>query len=262
MNVLCIADVCGSGGCNALLKALPKIKIQEKIDLTIVNGENSAEGNGILPKSAGMIFSAGADVITGGNHTLARKEIYPLLDSNPFILRPENIKEAAYGSGFCIVDMGYTSVAVINLLGNVFFNNDISPFFTADKLIKKAEENNAKIIICDFHAEATSEKKALAYYLDGRISALFGTHTHCITADSSVLPKGTGYITDLGFTGAQNSVLGVDKDISILKLKDNAQIYFKNAEGPYMINGIVFTIDNKTAECLNVKPIIIKNINA
>ena len=250
MKVLTIGDVCSPSGVTALLRTLPKLKKELSADAVIVNGENSALGNGITPKSAMDIFAAGADVITGGNHSLRRQEVYPVLDENPFLLRPHNI-ETDVGSGYCLLDLGRTDMAVINLSGQIYLDrvSAQNPFLAADALIERAKEDGAKHIFLDFHAEATSEKRAMGFYLDGRITALFGTHTHVQTSDAQVLPKGTGYITDLGMTGPENSVLGVRKEIIINRLRDGDQSKFEFAEGRCILSGCIFETDDKTHLC-------------
>lgn len=257
MKILAIGDVCGKIGCEFLLKKLPQIKKEYSIDLVIANGENSAEGNGILPSSVEMLFAAGVDVITGGNHTVRRKEIFDALDENPFILRPANLPRSLPGKGLALVDMGYTTVAVINLLGVVYTESMACPFETLDEQIEIAKNNGAKIIVVDLHAEATSEKRAIGFYLDGRVSAVFGTHTHVQTADQQILENGTGYITDIGMTGVKQSVLGVDKDIIIQKLKDKLPVRFVNASGDCELNGCIFDIDKNTGLTTNVQRISI-----
>ncbi len=249
MRILTIGDVCGSIGCNTVRRLLPKIKKEYNIDFTVINGENSADGNGITPGSAEMLFSCGADVITGGNHSLKRKEICSMMEENYFLLRPDNLPEELSGSGYCLVDCGFVSVAVINLSGTIYLENlnASSPFAKADALIEHAKEEGAKIILVDFHAEATSEKRALGIYLDGKVSALWGTHTHVQTNDAQILPNGTGYITDLGMTGPIQSVLGVKSDIIISRLKDkNTTEKFVLADGECMLNGCIFDIDKNT----------------
>lgn len=250
-----MGDVCAPDGCAYALKMIPIIKREENIDLVIVNGENSAWGNGITPESADMIFAAGADVITGGNHTLRRKEFYDTLDSNPFVLRPHNLREAEAGSGYCLFDMGKYSAAVINLSGQIYFEraNADNPFKYIDELLERAKSDGAKFIFVDFHAEATSEKRAMGFYLDGKVSAVFGTHTHAQTADAQVLPNGTGYITDLGMTGVIDSILGVKKEIIINRLKNNDMSRFEQASGDCMLNGCVFDIDENTTLTKSVK---------
>ena len=263
MRILTVGDVCGTGGCETVLSLLPKIKKELGIDLVIVNGENSADSNGISKNTAGLLLNAGADVITGGNHTLHRKDFRPLLDENGRLLRPHNMPKAEYGTGYCLVDMGYTSVAVINLLGQVYLDmhEAENPFLAADRLIEKAKSDGAKIIFVDFHAEATSEKKALGFYLDGKVSALFGTHTHVQTNDACVLSGGTGYITDLGMTGPDNSVLGIKPEIIIDRFKNCAKGKFEMADGPCSLQGAVFEIDVATGLCVSVQTVNIKSEN-
>ena len=244
MKILCIGDVCGHIGCDYLAAHLPEIKRKNNIDLTIVNGENSADGNGMTPFSIGELFDCGADIVTGGNHTFRRREVYDFLEENSCVIRPANFPDSAPGHGIAYVDFGYTTVAVISLMGTVYMEALDCPFKTADRLIEEAKEQGAKIIIVDFHCEATGEKRAMGFYLDGRISALFGTHTHVQTADAQVLPLGTGYITDLGMTGPINSVLGIKPQLAIAKMKDKIPVRFENETGKCMINGCVFDIDN------------------
>jgi len=252
LKALAIGDVCGSSGCRYLLKMLPVLKNKFGAEFVIVNGENSDEANGISPLSADMIFAAGADVITGGNHTLRNKNFYEALDSSPFLLRPDNIK-ADFGKGYCLVDKGKFSVAVINLCGITYMERSSAENFmtSADSLVKRAEEDGAKFIFVDFHAEATSEKKALALYLDGRVSAVFGTHTHVLTADAQILKNGTGFITDIGMTGSDNSVIGVKSDIIIKRLKNNDMSKFEFSSGENIICGCLFETDN-SGRCRNI----------
>ncbi|MDO4608047.1 MAG: TIGR00282 family metallophosphoesterase [Clostridia bacterium] len=259
MKVLAVGDICAPDGSTFALKAIPQIKHQENIDLVIVNGENSAAGNGITPHSADTIFAAGADVITGGNHTFRRKEFYDTLETNPFTLRPHNLKEENIGGGYCLVDMGRCSVAVINLMGQIYLERTPcdNPFKCADTLIEKAKADGAKYIFVDFHAEATSEKRAMGFYLDGKVTAVFGTHTHVQTADAQILPQGTGYITDLGMTGVINSILGVKNDIIINRLRDGDQSRFEQESGKCMLNGCIFETDDKTGLTKSVKRIYI-----
>lgn len=259
MKVLTVGDVCAPDGCDFALRLIPKIKREQNIDMVIVNGENSAAGNGITPESANALFTAGADVITGGNHSLRRKEIFEMLDSNPFILRPHNLKDAEAGSGYCLFDMGKYQAAVINISGQIYLErtNADNPFKCVDELINRAKSDGAKFVFVDFHAEATSEKRAMGFYLDGRVSAVFGTHTHVQTADAQVLPHGTGYITDLGMTGVINSVLGVKTDIIINRLKDNDMSRFEQESGECMLNGCIFEIDDNTGFTKSVDRIYI-----
>ena len=199
------------------------------------------------------------DVITGGNHTFRRKEVYDFLDENPFILRPYNLHTADYGRGYTLVDMGRVKIAVINLCGTVYLENQAAdnPFLCADELLKRAEDDGADITVVDLHAEATSEKRALGLYLDGRASVVFGTHTHVQTADAQILPCGTGYITDLGMTGPKNSVLGVKSDIIISRFKDRTTDKFELADGECIINACVFDVDGYSGKTTAVERVFL-----
>lgn len=259
MRILVIGDVCGSIGCQYVRKVLPTLKKEKHIDMVIINGENSADGNGVTPQSADYLFSLGADVITGGNHSLRRPEVYDYLDSNDFCLRPHNLSDCQIGKGYCVVDFGKTRVAVINLSGKIYLERLGSgcPFAAVDELIEKANEDGIRIILVDFHAEATSEKRALGLYLDGKVSAFFGTHTHVQTADLQILENGTGYITDIGMTGPKDSVLGVKKEIIINRLKNNDTSKFELANGDCMLNGCIFEVDEYTGKTVNLERIYI-----
>lgn len=254
MKLLCIGDVCSPAGVDKALEFIPKLKKQYGIDCTVVNGENSSDFNGITENEVSLLVSAGADVITGGNHTLRHRSVHPVLDENPFVLRPDNI-QSDYGSGYCIVDKGSYKIAVINLLGQVYIDNPKAenPFLAADKLIERAREDGATVTVVDFHAEATSEKRALGFYLDGKASAVFGTHTHIQTSDIQILPRKTGYITDLGMTGPADSVLGIEKDIIIARMRDGKTDKFRFAGGKCIISGCIFEIDQKTGHTLYAK---------
>ena len=253
MNILCIGDVVGGIGCRHLQAVLPRIKRELAVDVCIVNGENSADGNGITPASAGYIFDAGADVITGGNHTFRRHEFYSLLEENEFLLRPANLPVGTPGRGMTVVDRGRYQVTVINLQGTVYMEALTSPFESLDSLLKEA--GNPKFCIVDFHAEATAEKRCLAAYADGRISALFGTHTHVATADEQVLPGGTGFITDVGMTGPVQSCLGVKTELALEKMLTKLPVRFATAEGECAMDGVLFTLDDKTGKCVSAQRI-------
>lgn len=252
MKILTIGDVVSSFGCEYLRQELPKLKRELDADAVIVNGENSAVGNGITPKSADFLLDSGADVITLGNHSLKRKEIYDYLEdeTNP-IIRPANYHKSAPGRGYFIIDKGSFRIAVINLQGTVYLDPVENPFSVIDEIVDEIKNMGIKVILVDFHAEATSEKKAMGFYLDGKISALFGTHTHIQTSDNQILPLGTGYITDLGMTGTYYSVLGVDPKCIIEKLKTNLPVRFVNNNGPCVMEGCLFEIDNETGKTVN-----------
>ncbi len=251
MHILCVGDVVGSSGCAHLRRLLPVIKRQYAVDVCIVNGENAADGNGITPAAATHIFDSGADAITAGNHTFRRREFYDMLDESPCIVRPGNFPASAPGKGLCVVDKGRFQVTVINLMGVVYMEPLACPFETLDRLLDEA--GHPKFCVVDFHAEATAEKKALAYYADGRISALFGTHTHVQTADGQILPNGTGFVTDVGMTGPCESVLGIRPELAIAKMKDKLPVRFATAPGPCMLNAVLFEIDDATGRTKDVQ---------
>ena len=253
MRIIAIGDVVSKQGCEYLRDTLPEIKREYSADAVIVNGENSAVGNGILPQSARHIFDSGADVITLGNHALRRQEIYDFLDENEFIIRPCNFHSSAPGRGSTILDMGSKRLGVINLQGVVYLDNNKNPFDAVDEEIEKLKAEGIKIILVDFHAEATSEKRGMGFYLDGRVSALFGTHTHVQTSDDQILPKGTGYITDLGMTGTYYSVLGVAPDRAIKKMRTNMPVRFANEDGECTVEGCFFEIDDKSGKTIRTE---------
>lgn len=256
MNILAIGDVVGGVGCRFLRQRLPALKKLKGIDFVIANGENSSDGNGITPASAEYLFSSGVDVITSGNHSFRRREVYPYYDNAPYILRPANFPEKTTpGKGMLIYDMGRIQVCVINLMGCIFLDSLRDPYDTMDELLEK---NTAKITILDFHAEATAEKLALAYYLDGRISAMFGTHTHVQTADECIFEKGMGYITDVGMTGPIKSVLGVKPELAIKKQREKLPVRFDYADGDCKLDCILFNIDDKTGKTLQIERMEIK----
>ncbi len=241
MKILCVGDVVGSAGCRHLERVLPTIKRQYAVDVCIVNGENSADGNGILPSSAQSLFQFGADVVTTGNHVFHRREIYDTLEEKNGVVRPANFPASAPGCGVFVVDKGRYQVAVINLMGQVYMDTLACPFETLDALLSDNSLPRCRIV--DFHAEATAEKKALAYYADGRISALFGTHTHVQTADEQILPGGTGFISDVGMTGPTASVLGIRPELAVEKMRSKMPVRFAVAEGPCCMDAVLLTID-------------------
>ena len=252
MNVLCIGDVVGRCGCKFLKEKLEILKQNENIDFTIVNGENSADRNGINRISAENIFSSGADIITTGNHAFHRNNSYGYFNSCKELIRPFNLPENCPGRGICIYKKGNLEIAVVNLMGTVYMESLRSPFEAADEAIEKIKQ---KVIVVDFHAEATAEKLALGYYLDGKISAMFGTHTHVQTADEQIMPNGMGYITDVGMVGAAESVLGVKKENAIYRMKNKMPIRFEQEDGYAKLDAIVFNIDEKNGKTQGVKRI-------
>lgn len=257
MKVLCIGDICGNIGSEAVYRKLPAIKQKYGIDMVIANAENSADRNGVTKESAQFLFNVGIDVLTGGNHSFKHSEVADYLDEQPFLLRPDNLDKGLAGSGYCLVDKGRYLVAVINLSGKIYLERleASNPFLAADELIERAREDGARIIIVDFHAEATSEKRAMGLYLNGKVSAVYGTHTHVQTADEQILSGGTAYITDIGMTGPINSILGVKSDIIISRLRENNMQRFELAEGECELCGIILEIDEKTGKALKIERI-------
>ena len=254
MKVLAVGDIVGNLGVKELKRRLGKIKEEKKIDFIIVNGENSAEGMGITEKNFRDILDAGANVVTMGNHTWGKKDIFKFID-NPKIIRPANYPEGVQGKGYQIFKCLDKKICVINLIGRVDINIlTENPFLIANKIIEKVKKD-VDIIIIDFHAEATAEKIALGYYLDGKATAIFGTHTHVQTADEKILPNGTGYITDIGMTGPKNSVIGMNIDASIKRFETTLPERYRIAEGEAIFNGVIFDIDDKSNKVKKIERI-------
>lgn len=249
MKLVFIGDVVGSIGCRALARELPRIRHEYGADLVIVNGENSADGNGIDRGSMEAIFGAGADVITTGNHAFHKSAIEREFEVRGTLIRPANFGGELPGKGVCEVDCGAYGVAVVNLIGTAFMQPADNPFKCAEELLA---ELSSKIIIVDFHAEATSEKRAMGLFLAGRVSAVFGTHTHVQTADEQII-DGTGYITDAGMTGPVDSVLGVRKDISIEKFRAYRFQKYEVARGKCEICGVIAEIDSRSGKCVKIE---------
>jgi 2',3'-cyclic-nucleotide 2'-phosphodiesterase len=249
LNILFVGDVFGQPGRDALLKRLPGIVEERAIDMVIANGENAANGAGITSKIAGRLLAGGVDVITTGNHVWRQREVYPFLSSSDRIVRPANYPAGAPGRALAVRQVGDEEVAVVNLMGSIYMGAGISPFRIVDALIDEAV-NLAVTIVVDMHAEATSEKVAMGQYLDGRVTAVIGTHTHVQTADERVLPKGTAYITDVGMTGPVNSVIGVRSDIILRKFLTELPVPFEVAEGEMRIDAVVIEADGGRARSI------------
>ena len=250
LKVLCVGDVVGGPGMNRIQRHLRQLKRKTGADFVIVNGEN-ASVVGITPDQAEDIFAAGADVITLGNHSFNKREICPYLDENDRILRPANFAPQVPGRGWGVYESRGADVAVIDLIGrcNMDYGPD-NPFLLFEKILIEVK---AKLILVELHAEATSEKLAMGYLLDGRVSAVWGTHTHVPTADAQVLPKGTGYVTDLGMTGPKHSVLGIRPELSIARFRGDLPERYRWADGPAKIEAVLFTLDTSTGKCLKAE---------
>ncbi len=245
MKILAVGDIIGEVGVKELKNKLYQIRQKEEINFVIVNGENAAEGMGITKKNFEDIISQNVDVVTMGNHTWGKKEIFKFID-HPKLIRPANYPKEVVGKGYNIYECRNKKIAVINLIGRVYMNVlSESPFLAVSDILKNIK-NKVDIIIVDFHAEATGEKITMGYYLDGKVTAIFGTHTHVQTADERILPKGTAYISDIGMTGVKNSALGMDVSVAIKRFETALPEKYKVATGEGMLNGVIFDIDDKT----------------
>ena len=252
MKILAIGDLIGNAGIQELSKRLPKIRKDKNIDFVIVNGENSAEGMGMTEKNFKDILAQNINVITMGNHTWGKKDIFKFID-HPKLIRPANYPEGVVGKGYNIYNFRNRKIAVINLIGRVDMNVlSENPFIIAKKIIEKIE-NQVDIIVVDFHAEATAEKIAMGNYLDGKATIVYGTHTHVQTADEQILPKGTGYISDIGMTGPKNSVIGMDIKASIKRFETTLPERYRIATGECKLNGVIFDIDDETNKVKNIE---------
>ncbi len=249
-KVLAVGDVVGTPGMERISKTLRALKRKTNADFVVVNGEN-ASVVGITPDQAEEILDAGADVVTLGNHSFGKREIVNYLEDTSRVLRPANLAPQAPGIGWSVYETNAGDVAVIDLIGrcNMDYTPD-NPFLLVEKILKKLDTG---LVLVELHAEATSEKLAMGYLLDGRVSAVWGTHTHVPTADARVLPKGTGYVTDLGMTGPRESVLGIRPELSIARFRGDLTERYRWAEGPTKLEGVLFTLDAATGKCLRAE---------
>ena len=254
-NLLFIGDVVGKSGCEFLAEKLPEIKRTYNIDVTVVNAENSAQGNGITRRSAESIVKAGADVLTTGNHAFRQKNDLDIFEKD-YIIRPANYPEGAgIGKGVCTLDMGAYSVMIINIMVTVYLDPLDNPFTKIDEILENTDTKN---IFVDFHAEATSEKKAMGYYLAGKVTGVFGTHTHVQTADETIIDSHTTYITDTGMTGVEKSCIGVEIKPAVDRLRFRIPVKFREATGKCFLCGVIVTFDEKTGKSNQIKRIVIR----
>ena len=253
MNILMVGDIFAESGRAALAKLLPRLRQQHAIDLAVVNIENAAGGFGVTPQIArSCLEGGGVDVLTSGNHIWDKREIIEYISKENLLLRPANFPAGTPGSGYITVKAGPHRVGVLNLMGRVFMNPIDCPFRKADEIVEELRRETP-IVLVDMHSEATSEVVALGWYLDGRVSAVVGTHRHVQTADERVLPGGTAYITDLGMTGPVDSVIGVDKDIIIQRFLTQMPIRFEPAKGPAALRGVVIAVDPETGRATAIQ---------
>ncbi len=255
MRILFVADVVGAPGRGALEARLQSLRAELEIDACVVNGENAADGVGITPRLAERLLAAGADAITLGNHAFRRKEIGPYLDESERIVRPANTSALTPGRGLTVVaTTSDTPLAVINVLGSLFLHPATSMFEVVDRLVDEAR-SETPLVLVDVHAEATSEKIALARWLDGKVTAVVGTHTHVQTADARVLPGGTAFITDAGMTGPHDSVIGVEAELAIRRMRTGMPVRFETAQGDVRIEGVVIDCDPASGRATAIEPL-------
>ena len=254
LNILAVGDIVGEGGQDILARRLRELQREQDIHFTVVNGEN-ASGVGLTPRQARGLYDAGADVITLGNHTWNRIQIADFLDKDPYILRPANYAGRVPGRGFGVYDGPKgLKIGVMNLMGRLELNSNLdSPFKAANQILRSHEAQQCQVMLLDFHAEATSEKGAMAYYLDGRVQALWGTHTHVPTADCQVLDRGLGFVTDLGMTGPARSVLGMKHEQAVNRFLGGLPMRFEPAPGPCKLEAVLFSLDTETKRCVHVE---------
>lgn len=255
MKILAIGDVTGIGGVKHLEANLWRFRKSEGIDLAIVNAENAGFITGPSPDIAARILDAGADCLTGGNHTMRNKAIYSYIEGEERMLRPINFGASAPGAGYTVIDVSGWRVMVISAMGNVHIEPTLdSPFDYIERALAR-EEGRYDIALLDIHAEATGEKLAVAHAFDGKISAVWGTHTHVPTADLQILPRGTGYVTDLGMCGESGGILGMDADSVVKRMRSHLPLKFETASGPVRADGVIFTVDERSGRTTNVKRI-------
>jgi len=253
VRLLFVGDVVGRPGREIVRRAIPQLRRDLELDLVIANAENSAGGAGVSPTTARELLDAGCDVLTGGNHSWDRPEVVEFIDRCPALLRPANFPDGTPGRGSAVVSArDGTPVAVVNLQGRVLMDPLDDPFRIADELVA-ALAGTARVIVVDFHAEATSEKLAMGWHLDGRVSGVLGTHTHVATADERVLPGGTAYITDAGMTGPMDSVIGVRKEDAVRRFRTQRPVRFTTAEGDVRLHGVVLDVDPATGRALAIR---------
>ncbi|HMD31118.1 MAG TPA: TIGR00282 family metallophosphoesterase [Candidatus Acidoferrales bacterium] len=261
MKILFIGDIVGSPGRQIVREDLAEVRAEHQVDLVIANCENSASGFGITPKLVEELLGAGVEVLSGGNHIYDRKEILEYFPSEPRLLRPANFAPGSPGSGlYASRTRAGIPFALLNLQGRVFMTPNDCPFRTADRELERLAKMGpmdgagpVKIVFVDFHAEATSEKQAMGWYLDGRVSAVVGTHTHVATADERVLPKGTAYITDVGMTGPHATVIGMDKQAMVRRFLDGLPARFEVGEGDVRLNAVLVDADEQTGLARSIK---------
>lgn len=254
MRILALGDVVGTAAIEHLKKHLWQFRSREKIDFTVANGENASEIRGLSASDAKALLDTGIDLVTLGNHAFGKRDLYDLLDNTDEIIRPANFPATAPGNGYTLLRVGGVRLLCINVQGRVYLDPLASPFETVDRILER-EKGSYDLAIMDVHAEATSEKLAIAYYFDGRVNVMFGTHTHVPTADMQILPQGSGYVTDLGMCGPKGSILGTDRDAVIERFTTLMPTRFSVATGPIEAQGVIFDVDDYSYKVKNVQRI-------
>lgn len=254
MKILFIGDIVGNPGRKVIKEFLPSLRKEKGIDLVIANGENAAGGSGITYVVAQELYRSGVDAITLGNHTWSKREILNFIESDSKVVRPANYPPELPGKGSTIISCEKGKVGVLNLMGRVYMDTIDCPFRTAERELEYLK-SQTRMVVVDFHAEATSEKCALAWHLDGRVSCVLGTHTHVQTADERILPRGTGFITDVGMTGPSEGIIGVDKDIILEKFITHMPVRFELARGSVQFNAVAVEIDENNGKALSIERI-------
>jgi metallophosphoesterase (TIGR00282 family) len=257
MRIMFVGDVVGSTGRKAFRRITPKLREEKKIDVVVVNGENSAHGKGITQVSLNELYAGGADVVTSGNHVWDKKEVLEFIDQEPYLIRPANYPGDAPGKGWCCFPYRGTNIGVMNLSGRAFMPALDDPFQKVEELLQEMKDS-CDLIFLDFHAETTSEKIAMGWYLDGRVNGVVGTHTHVQTADEVILPQGTGYITDLGMTGPWKSVLGVRIDNILYRFQTARPVRFEVAKGPCVYSAVIMEIDALTNRTVGIERVLLR----
>ena len=252
MNILMVGDVFGEPGRVAVAKHLPRLRQEHAVDFCVVNVENAASGFGVTPQMARQFLEQGADVMTSGNHIWDRKEIVEYIAKENLLLRPANFPAGTPGVGHVTIKAGPHKVAVLNLMGRVFMHPIDCPFRKADEVVPDLRRETP-IVLVDMHAEATSESVAMGWYLDGRVSAVVGTHRHVQTADERVLPGGTAYITDLGMTGPTDGVIGVDRELILQRFVSQMPVRFEPARGPAALHGVLIVVDPESGRASDIR---------
>ena len=262
MKIMFVGDVVGRNGRRAFRKYTPQLREEKGIDVVVVNGENSAAGKGFTRKSLDELYQGGADIVTSGNHVWDKKDVLEFIDQEPFLIRPANYPGDAPGKGWCCYPFKAKNIGVMNLSGRAFMPPLDDPFQQVEELLR-AMARECDLIFLDFHAETTSEKIAMGWYLDGRVNGVVGTHTHVQTADACLLPQGTGYITDLGMTGPRCSVLGVETEKILYRLQTCRPVRFEGADGPSAYEAVIMTIDDAANRTVGIERVqILEDWNA